>query len=147
MSELPTPNDPRLNGILEFWNTRRGIRRMPGRRDFDTLELRQWLGHLILVGLDENGSYRYRVHGTVLADGYGADLTGRRIEDVRDEDKTRILGQYRTVSETGSPLLVRYERFSEKHGLRRVERLLLPLSSDGTVVDRVLSGAYYSRIT
>jgi hypothetical protein len=117
---------------------------MPARKDFDVLEFRPWFNWLILLGLDENGQLRYRVHGTACAEGYGMDLTGRRVDQVRPEDVALYKSPHQRVITRGEPVVGTYRRETERHGRRSVEQMWLPLSSDGTRVDQILSCGYYS---
>lgn len=143
MAEIPLPDiaHPRLRGLLEFWNHRRGDRTMPARDALDPLALWPWLGQLMLVEAASEGEFRYRVYGTGLAEYYGRDLTGRTTAALRPEVRDLVCQEYAEVCRTGRPLLVVHTRRVRAQPTP-VEKLILPFSLDGSRVDRLLAGVY-----
>lgn len=56
---------PLLQRLLQLWDVKRGQRPMPVRADFDVLELKDWLGNLVLVDVLEGATeFRYRLYGS-----------------------------------------------------------------------------------
>jgi hypothetical protein len=55
--------DPRLKGLLRYWEVKRAGRRFPARADIDPLELKSVLGNIVMVDVvpQENGEVRFRV--------------------------------------------------------------------------------------
>jgi hypothetical protein len=134
--------DPRLRGLFEHWDARRGERAMPARRDIDVIELAPWLGHLMLIDvLDAGREFRYRVYGSTLAEYYGHDFTGRTTEAVRPEARELVRREYRDVIAGRRPLLVLRDR-KIRYRTMRVAKLALPLSTDGIALDMLLVGSY-----
>jgi hypothetical protein len=134
--------DPRLRGLFEYWESRRGGRDMPLRRDVDVLDLGPWLGNLMLIDVEDDGcEFRYRVYGSILARYYGRDLTGKTTEEVRPEARELVRQEYRAVVGDRVPLLVLRDR-QIQHRTMRVAKLVLPLSSDGAALDMLLVGGY-----
>ncbi len=140
-ASVPEIAHPRLRSLLSFWDDRRGGRTMPGREAIDPLALREWLGHLLLIERLGDGDFRYRVYGTGLAEFYGRDLTGKTTASLRPEVRSLVRGEYERVCQSGLPLLVCHQRRVHEQRLP-VEKLILPFSSDGAAVDRLLAGAY-----
>lgn len=60
--------------------------------------------------------------------------------------RAQLLWEYRQVHRSGAPLLLDNDPLVQS-SLERVERLVLPLSSDGKAVDRLLIGAFPARIS
>ena len=117
---------------------------MPSRADLDVLELRQWLGNLHLVEVVDGGrDFVHRVYGTELALAFGADLTGKGMSAVPDDLRERARREYAQVYRSGRPLVVDSDPIV-RSALRRVEKIILPLSTDGRSVDRLLIGAFPS---
>jgi hypothetical protein len=115
---------------------------MPSREDFDVFDVREWLGHLHLVQVLEQGrDFRYLVFGTELAVSFGIDLTGKTTTALVPDTREALLGAYREVVAKRRPQVLEADPVL-KSALWRVEDLLLPLSSDGRRVDRLLIGAY-----
>ena len=134
--------DPRLRGLFEYWESRRYGRDMPLRPDIDVLDLGPWLGNLMLIDvLDDGREFRYRVYGSILAQYYGRDLTGKTTEEVRPEARDLVRQEYRAVLADRLPSLVQRDR-QVKHRTMRVAKLVLPLSSDGAALDMLLVGSY-----
>jgi hypothetical protein len=138
---LPEIAHPRLRALLAFWSARRGERAMPACDALDPLALWQWLGHLMLVEAASGGEFRYRVYGTGLAEYYGRDLTGKTTASLRPDVRQLVCGEYEAVCRTARPLLVTHVRRVRYQPLP-VEKLILPFSTDGHGVDRLLAGAY-----
>jgi hypothetical protein len=136
---------PRLRQLLEFWLVQRGDRPMPDRSAIDAIALWEWLGNLALVEADPAGEFKYRVYGTGLAEYYGRDLTGKTTASLRPEVRELVCKEYCAVCDTGQPLLVTHTRRVRDQRML-VEKLILPFSQDGRVVDRLLAGAYPSGI-
>jgi hypothetical protein len=115
---------------------------MPLRRDLDVLELRPWLGNLMLIDVLEDGrDFRYRLYGSILAQYYGRDLTGKTTEHVRPEARDLVRQEYRTVLASREPAVVLRDRQVNLRTMR-VAKLVLPLSTDGAALDMLLVGAY-----
>ncbi len=133
---------PKLSALLKFWHAKRGARRMPARADFDVLELREWLGHLHLIEVVDGGrDFHHRVYGTDLAIAFDMDLTGKGMSALPESVREQVRQDYARVCTSGEPLAVDDDPVV-RSAVERVEKLILPLSSDGTTVDRLLVGAF-----
>jgi hypothetical protein len=128
--------------LLAFWEARRGAKVVPSRADFDVLDLKPWLGNLHLLDVEEGGrEYRYRVYGSVLAEYFGHDLTGKTTAEVRPEAREIVRSEYRAACREQRPVFVHRQR-DISGSERLVERLVLPLSSDGAGVDKLVVCSY-----
>lgn len=147
----PAPPDrvaelsPRLGRLHDYWRGKCAGRAMPARADIDPLEMREWLGNLLLV--EFFGSlerYKVRIDGTNLIAFGGGDRTGKGSETLTsNEERALILGQYQPVFERGETAYFE-TRFTNSEGrFLREQKLLLPLSNDGATVNMVLAGIYY----
>src|SRR5262249_31796742 len=127
-----------LNEIYEYWLTKRGQRRLPSRADIDTTEIPKLLKSVMLVDvLREPIRFRYRLVGTSVVDATGENRTGMDFDAVAFISANPIvLEQYVHVATTGEPLhsLEPFYRLDTQREYD-VDRLLLPLSSDGITVD------------
>jgi hypothetical protein len=134
---------PKLAQLLDLWNRKRGGRSMPARRDIDTIELREWLGNLILVDVaeDNGGAYHYRVYGTKLVDLFGYELTGKAVSHFASMRQPLIAGDYDRVRRDKTP--VYFDRQGVARGEAvRIQTLALPLSSTGAEVEMILAAVY-----
>lgn len=130
----------KLVALLEFWDGKRRGRKVPARKDFDVFELRPWLGYLHLVEVLEGGrDFRYAIYGTDLAMAFGIDLTGKTLAAVPAAVRQAVESAYRAVRMSGEPLFIEDDPTFES-SIERVECLILPLSTTGEGVDRLLIG-------
>lgn len=115
---------------------------MPSRADFDALELRDWFGHLMVIDVVENGrDFRYRLYGTNIASALGADHTGRHVNTVPPERQIVRCSDYRRVCRAKQPC-VGTRPCTVGRKLYRAQYLLLPLSTDGERVDKIIAAIY-----
>ena len=71
---------------------------VPVRPDIDITELRECIGNLLMLQVEDGGcDFRYLVHGTQVARDYGQDLTGKRITDILNDSSETLLAFYRAV--------------------------------------------------
>jgi hypothetical protein len=143
MTDLePEARHPLLRQLCALWEAKRGPRPMPARADFDVLELKDWLGNLMLIEvLEDSREFRYRVYGSILASFYGYDLTGKTTEAVRTGIRETVRAEYRRACSERRPVVVVREhtiRFTKK----LVTKLILPLSADGGSVNMLLVAIY-----
>ena len=132
----------KLEGLYRHWLEKRGARLMPARADFDALDLKDWLGNLMLIEVLSGATeFRYRLYGSVLASYYGEDYTGKTTRVVEPDVASRVTREYAEVSRERRPLLVRRKR-AVRHSMLTIAKLILPLSADGSTVDMLLVGSY-----
>lgn len=139
----------RLRRLHDLWHAKKGQRGLPARADIDVLELKPWLGHLILAEVREgDGDYdfRYRVYGTVLAGWFGRDLTGRTSDELPVGLRERSEHGYRSVCRRAQPELV-CQSCHLKEDSSRLAKLILPLGSAASQspdrVKHLLIAAYF----
>lgn len=131
---------PTLAAIYRLWRAKAGDRPAPSRADFDIVDLRPWLGFLVLIDVIDGGvDFFYRVYGTGITAFYGNDLTAKRLSDVEPAIQALVFAEYRRAVQTMRPLyVVRRPRIRREEAW--VARVILPLSRDGTTVDQILVG-------
>jgi hypothetical protein len=151
---------PRLRSLYAYWTEKRAAYPFPSRRDIDPIEMREWLGNLLMVACEPGVRYRYIVYGTHFVEACGTDLTGRWIDELPKDQHRLLAEEYDTVRMSGIPELRRY---TARFGLFAAgkarptdqemtwERLVLPLGgtrlsgtreSDRDRVALLLVGAY-----
>ncbi|HVZ02253.1 MAG TPA: PAS domain-containing protein [Dongiaceae bacterium] len=142
------PRNPRLARLFDYWAEKRAGRRMPARADIDPLEMREWLGNLLLAeffGSVEH--YKVRIDGTNLINHGGGDRTGKGSEIVTSgEEREMIRRQYGPVLETAEPAYFETQFTNSVGRFLCEQKLLLPLSEDGVTVNMVLAGIYYRNL-
>jgi hypothetical protein len=133
---------PKLRQLYEYWLARRGDRKMPSRADLDPLDMTFLIGNIILVDVAERSPLRFRIrlHGTNLSQRVGFELTGKMLDEL-PQTEFRALAQetFVGVVNSGEPRQGRRDRVLDGK-LASYETVILPLSSDGASVDRLLVG-------
>jgi hypothetical protein len=138
--------DARLQRLFAYWKSKAGARRMPARKDLDPLEMKEWLGNLILVEFPTGKflEYRYRLEGTNIEQFYNARRTGRGVEAMTAESERKsVLPQWEIVFDQGRPAYYEADIWSSEGKLARQIKLLLPLSDDGEHVNMILGAIYF----
>jgi hypothetical protein len=133
---------PKLRRLYEYWDGKRGGRKMPSRADLDPLEMVFVIGNIIMVDVIEGSPLRFRIrlHGTNLAQRVGFELTGKMLDEL-PQTEFRALAQesFARVVNNGEPRHGRRDRIIDERPAR-YETVIMPLSSDGERVDRILVG-------
>ena len=134
--------DPVLGPALAYWERRCGARLMPARRDIDATELPASLLPYLQITERIEGSerMRYRLVGTGIVEAYGADLTGKYMDEIYKGPRLRYVeANYRAVCENRSPVLV-VNRYHSRRSVSLVcHRLVMPLAEDGATVRQFLT--------
>ncbi len=150
MSELI--GHPELRDLYLYWLGKRRARALPARADVNPLELPGALWqHLMLMDVvREAGAlrFRYRLVGGVVERELGRSVTGAFADEVTAGwgDYGRYLAEIYGEAAAGQPIYT--ETIFLPMGWRLAtltRRLVLPLASDGTTVDMVLSGHVFDR--
>lgn len=116
---------------------------VPLRAAFSLEELAPWMGSLNLVEIIGGGEdFRYLIYGTVHGQQFG-DMTGRLVSDMSEPRRSLATHFYRALLAEPCVTLGRQSQWTESR-FYYVYRLGLPLSSDGTVVDRALVHVHVS---
>src|SRR5688572_12949346 len=98
-------NDPILSSIWRHWDMKRGLRRMPLRREIEPAEIPRLLPHLQLVERIDGEGFRYRLTGSAIVQGYGFDATGKFTQEILSPARHRIASRhYAAVFDSGRPL-------------------------------------------
>lgn len=134
---------PKLRELLALWRAKRGARATPTRADINTIELRPWLGNLMLLEVIDNGAdMLYRVYGSALADYFGRDLTGRKLSSLPPQVSAVVSSEYRQAIVDPKPLTVTHRR-SVQHARIPISKLILPLGAPAAI-QHLLVGVYLS---
>lgn len=125
--------------LFRYWNDKRALRQFPARSDIDFLEFTYALGDISLVEIVGNPRrFHYRLVSTNLTDRLGYEMTGRTVEDIPDEATRRYVDSFYTRAITArAPLFEKSTRIFN-YQLWHHEALVLPLSSDGEIIDMLM---------
>lgn len=131
---------PGIAAIHAYWDRLRGPRVAPRRSDVEPAELKTWLPGVVIVDVVRFPEQLvYRLVGTRAVEARGSDPTGKTvIERYFGSDLAEILENYRLVIEERR-VVYDFDHTPTRDGyFEEAETILLPLSSDGQSVDKVL---------
>ena len=137
--------EPMIASIHAYWQSKRGGRPMPARRDIDMVEIdRSILPYLILHDVvrmsdDARPRYRYRLVGTGIVNAIGADVTNRYLDDVLSPSRMSGVVDWLDAAErSGKPMTLDMPLAFPNRDFRGARRIVLPLSDDGDRPDILL---------
>ena len=141
-AQLP---DLKLRHLYDYWRSRCRGGAIPSRRDIDPLDIPDLLPNLFLLDvIGDAEDFVFRLAGSLVEDAFSMPLRGQSIAEIQRAAGTPIpVAQHIEVARGGGP---RYREGSVLVAGRehwRTHRLLLPLSSDGRIVDVLIGGAIF----
>ncbi len=129
-------------GIRElhaYWNALRGRRSAPERADIDPSSIRQWLGDVFILDLDDSAGAVFRLAGTRICSLFNHEIRNWQFCDLFEaREKTEISNLLRGVSTEEKPLVAGIVAHTEGGGALVYELLLLPLRHRGFRGKRML---------
>lgn len=146
-TELATPY---LSGLLDFWLTKCTAGRPPVPSSIAPADLRPWKDNIVVfevIGDDGgettngSGAFVYSYYGKALAAAFGHSRLGATLDDLPAEQRAILQPEYESVRRERLPVARVYT--ADFGGRQRSwERLVLPMSSDGASIDKLLVAAY-----
>jgi len=137
--------DPRFSALFVYWQSKAPPGRLPGRQHIDPLEIPRLLPHIALYDVVRTGPdlrFRFRLVGTGIAEAFGADNTGRFIDEIMAADAYGPLhAHYSLIVRERMPQYWQRNLPFANRDFLAVQRLALPLAADGSDVDMIMS--YY----
>lgn len=119
---------------------------MPRRCDFPPESLVPWIGHIEVVEAVRAGDsvrFRVRLAGTRIVYYEGRDNTGSYLDEVVPAEQIdAVLTPYRECRNTRQPTYSTFYSCAAAAVSSLLERLILPLSTDGAEVDQFLVAIY-----
>ena len=131
---------PEITAVLAYWRAKKGSRAFPARADIDPLEFTRALPRVMMVDVSyEPLEFRYRVAGTGLFSMHGQELTGKRARELEPPEFGALIHRhYAEAIDRRAPMLHLIELTLDDL-TTSYARLILPLSGDGTVIDRLMT--------
>ena len=126
--------------IFNYWNTLRGKRPAPDRRDIEPSDIRDILGDTFILEVNETyKSISFRLAGTRICNSYGRELKGIGFLALWEEaDNFAIYKAVRNVHEEMQPCTISYIAQSQANSFVEYELILLPLYNSETTTKRIL---------
>jgi hypothetical protein len=143
---LSQPLRKEIEALCARWQQECLDGRLPCRSAFPPESLVPWIGHIQLVDVvDEAGSPRFRARlvGTRIVYYQGHDNTGQFLDEVIPADeRDAILASYRDCMDRREPVYSVFYNCGSAAISSQLERVILPLASDGDRVDQFLVAIY-----
>ncbi|MCZ4279626.1 PAS domain-containing protein [Kiloniella laminariae] len=132
--------DPKIRAFYEFYCSKKQGRSMPERKDFDPIEMKQFLPGITLVDVDQKtGDFTYRLVGTGEVTKRGNDPTGKLVRDHFHGDLwAETEENYLYVCKCKSFIFDQLDEEWDSGLQLHDEVLFLPLSNDDNLVNMVM---------
>jgi hypothetical protein len=132
-----------LGELLRYWQ-RVGRGGVPSRADIDPADIPRLLSNVLLIDVQRAPiRFRVRLCGTEVDRLLGRNFTGCYLDDIAVGYFERdILLDYAEVVLHKLPKVTRRSILTSGGHWLHYQRLLLPLSSDGWTVDKLIGGVY-----
>ena len=146
---IEAARDPALRRLVSYWLAIHPGSHLPGRQHFDPIDVPWALRNLVLTDVERDPfRFRVRLMGTAVVAAFGADYTGAYL-DASIANFERSFGHVHRVEAVESAL-PNY-RFGDpslvfKLDFAPVERVHLPLATDGERIDMLLSMTIYTAL-
>jgi hypothetical protein len=133
---------PDLVFALEYWKSKCRGRFAPARADIDPAEIVALLPRILLADVEHDNAgsvdFRYRLSGTGICSVHQKDLTGLRPSELAPPPYGQlVIAHYHAAVERRAPLAHVIALQTNKES-RSYARIILPLSSDGSVIDKLM---------
>ena len=125
--------------LYDYWNSLRGSRSAPDRRDIDPTQIRGALANTFILELNDNSEFDFRLAGSHICSAYARELKGRsftRLWHPRDRDAMETL--VRAVTEDHAVALITFQGMTATNTKLSVETILLPVRHNGSTQTRLL---------
>jgi hypothetical protein len=132
---------PQLRQLYAWWRAHHVAGKFPSRRQIDPLDLKFLLGNLMIIDVAHDPlRFRFRLIGTELAARMRRDWSGKPLGTYPDaEFRDHLQRVYEDVVRGRVPV-ANTRRLLVDGRSYRYDGLILPLSTDGTVIDALLVG-------
>jgi hypothetical protein len=125
--------------LYEYWNSLRGSRSAPDRRDIDPTKIRGALAHTFILELNADKEFDFRLAGSHICSAYCRELKGRsfsRLWHARDRDALETM--VRAVTEDHAVALLTFQGTTAVSTKANFETILLPIRHNGSTQTRLL---------
>lgn len=133
--------DEKLREIYDLWKQAHQNGKLPRQNDLDLMSFPRLAPNCFIVDIEPDRRFRYRFLGTSIDRHIGRSLTGRLFNEVRDGQLLSTLDElFGGVADKQRPGYAITRMPTEESTFTINHRLVLPLSDDGMVVNKLFGG-------
>lgn len=142
--------NPTLAFLRDYWEKKRGDRRMPSRADIRPSELKEHLAWVIMADVLEGGEdFRYRLIGTLVTEYFITEATGMKVSELFQKlgpaVTHAVLAVMRTAARERTPIHAFGDADAFAMGYEAFDAIFLPLSDDGETANVILHAFVFNR--
>ena len=131
---------PEIDRALAYWRAKKGAREMPSRADIDPLEITKALPRVMMAEVSHDPlEFRYRLAGTGLFAMHGQELTGKLARELEPPEFGALIHEHYCETVARRAPILHLIELNVNYLTTSYARIILPLSSDGTVIDRLMT--------
>ncbi|MEQ8603671.1 MAG: PAS domain-containing protein [Marivibrio sp.] len=137
--------DANIRRFAAYWDGLRGVRWAPARKEVDPLAIPWALPHVFIGDYEaDSGQFRYRVAGREIEAVFeryrgSSSLKGAALSDILPAEQAAVVARrWGPLATRGAIVYMRGWVYYSAGRAARGERILLPLSDDGTAVSGFL---------
>lgn len=125
--------------LFDYWDTLRGARPAPDRRDIDPGAIRSCLANIFVLAFDPQQSHPFRIAGTSLCEMFGGELTGKPFDRLWTADQQPAIADLvRAVAQDQGGVVAGVTGQNADAQTADLEIILLPLTSGDIGTGRIL---------
>jgi hypothetical protein len=142
--------NPKLRGLLDYWNTLRGPARWPRRSELGPASFKHLLPNIFLIEvLDEGADFFHRLAGEAVIAAHCYDIVRTRVSDVdygSEERGEGVMRFYRSIVNRGEAVRLTGRFDFLVQDFLEFESIYLPLSRDGEKVDYIFGASVFQSV-
>lgn len=138
-----------LKELAKYWQKIKKDQPVPFRKQFNPVDVPQCLRYIVLVDVKATQPrYYVRLAGSSVNPVYHKSITGQFIENIiGKEDLESVLHQYDHTVTHWEPTYMTSTVNATNSTNMKYERVILPMTSDGSKVDKLLVGIIFENTT
>ena len=138
--EVSCARSPAIKAGLDYWQSKRRGDNLPSRAQLDPLEMRAFLAKILIISVEADGRFVYRLFGTEISENNRRDLTGQAAEESNlGASAAQFIEAYQRCVLARAPVFFIGHMWWQDRGHVAFEQVILPRASDGTHIDKLLS--------
>ena len=136
-------SDPKMRVLYEYWLSIKGDKFLPSRADFEPTKVPQALTHITIINVEEDPRrYKLVLVGSENVKAFGSEVTGKYLDEIPLLHK-HVNDRYDWLVDNKRPYIYHGQLLWSEKTFLDYNMLGLPLSSNGTDVDKLIFAGFY----